>query len=123
MVLERTEEQREEIERWLDTRSDHEWKGLGLTWEQCPAEEVSERKHLTAEPLVTLLRTGQRDLRREKLDVAVWAKVEIDSVIHVDEEWLRPETLRFVLPVVELAAPVNLDRRVVAYWTQSLPKV
>ena len=30
-------------------------------------------------------------------------------------------TLRFVLPGVGLATPVDLERRAVAYWTQSLP--
>ena len=29
-------------------------------------------------------------------------------------------TLRFVLPGVGLATPVDLERRVIAYWTQSL---
>ena len=91
MVLERSEEQREDIERWLDAKSDYDWNGLGLAWEQCPADEVSERKRLTVEPLATLLRKGQRELRREQLDVAVWAKVEADSVIQVNEEWLRPK--------------------------------
>ena len=31
-------------------------------------------------------------------------------------------TLRFVLPGVGLANPVDLERRAVSYWTQSLPK-
>ena len=29
MVLERSEEQREDIERWLDAKSDYDWNGLG----------------------------------------------------------------------------------------------